>query len=1161
MECPSCRTDVVDDARFCSNCGHEITKRHDERRLVTVLFADIVGFTGLSETRDPEQVKNLVDRCFALLADDITAFGGRVDKVIGDAIVALFGAPIAHEDDAERAVRAALRMQETVHRFDAQGGVGIRVRIGVNTGEVLVGAISAGDDYTAMGDVVNTASRLQTAAEPGTVLVGSPTYDATREVIHYSSLGQLHARGREEPVTAYRALEPVGRPGERRDAPETPLIGRDPELAMLRKAVEAAYRRSRAQLIVLAGESGVGKSRLGAEIASLARDDHDALVLHGRCQPYGEANVWWPIAEAIRDVVGIDPDTADDDIPGIVTAGVAAALGPSADETNVARTAEGLRHLLGYDTDLTRLDADRATEEGTRSARALIHALSLRSPVLLWLSDLDWADDAVLRLLDDLLDRLGRRTVVVLVTGRAEMFERWAPRPGRFNSVTLSLEPLDDSAGDLLARHLLPDATADVRRQLVERSGGNPLFLEEMARMVESSADGDVASLPANVRSVISARLDALDDVALHVIEDAAVLGLRGELGALQRMAEFQRDQPDIGDALRTLERTDLLETAGRSWSFRSNLVRDVVYGRLTKTDRAWRHAGIASWIEANRHAGGAEMIASHYRRAALHAAELGGVEGLPDDVVDKAISWTLAAARATSGSAAMERAEQLFGDALDLMGDDHPLRVEVLLDRAKSAMIRLHLPSAARDLDEVAPLVAASGDPRLRVREALLRSEVAQWSGDQDAALAFGEAALVLAIELRDPVLEADSLRRVGLVRLFKGEHDQAESSIDLAYEAYASVDDVGGMAWARQNLAWIAFVTGRMAEAEGRLEQSSAAFEAVGDLPGMAWSRGLLAYVRIHAGRFAEAEELAQRTLVEARDRGDRWAQGMMHVALATVALWTGRVDEAVRRAQKARTVFPAASDPLGPAQAAAIEGRALVRSGRINEGFRVLTDELVDQRQHPALQVLETSLVAAAATVGDIAMGRRAFHEIARFDPDQLGESDFAVASALIRLQRGDIEGACRLFDLMPTETDQGSTWGWAALALVASAVGKETDGYVAIVEGSGRATYADRVIARCAAACAAARAGDEAGARLALDRAYEAVPLGGDRIHPTVVALAEAQCLKALHTDDAAVAEVRAIKSASALGLDTAGWRTAFSAACGELADEPAAVEVV
>jgi class 3 adenylate cyclase/tetratricopeptide (TPR) repeat protein/ABC-type dipeptide/oligopeptide/nickel transport system ATPase subunit len=1149
MECVSCQTDVDDDASFCSNCGHEMARRFDERRVVTVLFADIVGFTGLSEARDPEQVKILVDRCFALLADDVTAFGGRVDKVVGDAIVALFGAPIAHEDDAERSVRAALRMQETVQRFDADTGVGIRVRIGVNTGEVLVGAISAGDDYTAMGDVVNTASRLQTAADPGAVLVGAATYDATAEVIHYRSLGQLHARGREEPVTAYQAIEPVGRPGERRAAPTLPLLGRDPELAMLRAAVSAAYRRSRAQLVVVAGESGVGKTRLAAELASTARRDHGALVLHGRCLPYGEANVWWPVAEAIRNALGVDVDSSPDEVTRLVAEGVANAFGPAADETNVARTTEGLRHLLGYDTELSRLDAERAADEGTRAARALVHALSMRSPVLVWISDLDWADEAVLRLLDDLLDRIGRGRLVVMVTGRAEMFQRWAPAPGRFNEVTLSLEPLDNAAAELLARELLPDATAEMQAQLAERSGGNPLFLEEMARMVDH-AGGEVGPLPANVRSVISARLDALDDASRYLIEDASVLGLRGEWGALQRMAEFQRDESDITDALRGLERIDLLDVDGRMWSFRSNLVRDVVYSRLTKTDRAWRHAGIATWIETNEHMGTSELIAYHYRRAAAMAAELGGVEGMPDDVHEKAISWTLAAAAETSGANATERTDHLLGDALELMDDQDERKATVLLDRAQTAISRIDTTAARRDVVAAQQLLITHSTPELALREALLRSEIEQWSGEQEVALAIAEEALVAARALNDPIREADAQRRVGLVRLFQGEHELAEASITEAYEAYAAADDRSGMAWARQNLAWIAYVSGRMGEAERRLLQAVEAFETLGDLSGTAWSRGLLAYVRIHAGRFAEAEELAKRTLAEARDRGDRWAQGMMHVALATVALWTGRVDEAIRRSQKAGKVFPDGSDPLGPTQAIAIEGRSLVRSGRIAEGLRLLAGALDSAPEQPTNQILETSLAAAAATVGDLSVGRRIFHEVRGFDPDRLGESDLAVATALIQLQLGNVDAASRLLAVMPENTDEGSSWGWAVLALIAAAIDKDVDGYVAIVEESQRSTYSDQVIARCATACAAARAGDETGARVALDRAYEAVPLGGDRIHPTIVALAEAVCLTTLETDDAPTAEVRAVKTASAIGLDTLGWRTAFAVACGQ-----------
>ena len=1151
MQCTNCRSDVADEARFCPDCGHEMSVRHDERRVVTVLFADIVGFTGLSEALDPEQVKNLVDRCFALLADDVTAFGGRVDKVIGDAIVALFGAPIAHEDDAERAVRAALSMQETVLDFDGGTGVGIRVRIGINTGEVLVGAIAAGDDYTAMGDVVNTASRLQTAAEPGSVLVGATTHAATAEVIHYHSLGRLHARGREEPVTAYQALEPVGRPGERLTVPKAPLVGREPELAVLRSSIGAAFKRNRAQLIAIVGEAGIGKSRLSRTVAEMAKREHGALVLESRCLPYGEANVWWPIAEALRRVFGIDETTSPVEATDLVRDGVETAFAPDADPTNVSRTVEGLRHLLGYGTGLSRLDAERATEEGTRAVRAAIHALSLRRPVVLWLSDVHWADEAVLQLLDELLDRLARRAVVVLVTGRVDMFDRWMPKPDRFNSVMLRLTPLDEGAVAELARELLPDAAIDVRRRLVEQSGGNPLFLEEMARMVGSSQEAEVGPLPANMRSAIASRLDALEDSALHVVEDASVLGRRGEVVALQRMAELQRNQSDITAALDALERADLIEVAGTLWSFRSNVVRDVVYSRLTKTDRAWRHAGIALWIEANKHADGGDIVAYHYRCSAALARELGGVDGMPDDLIEKAIHWTLDAARATSGATAMERTEQLYGEALELMDDGDRRKAEVLLERAGIAMGRFHTDLARRDLATVEPLLAADDEPRLRVRERLLRSELAQWSGDQDEALALGQEALGIARSLDDPVLVADGLRQVGMVRLFLGEHDEAEASINLAHSAYAEADDTGGMAWARQNLAWISYVSGRMSEAETRLGQAIETFEALGDLSATAWSRGLLAYVRIHDGRFAEAEELAERTFIEARDIGDKWGQAMMHVALAAAALWTGRVDEAIGRSHKARSLFPEGSDPFGPAQALAIEARALIRSGRVTEGLCLLTDALDAVPEHSSFQIFETSLAAAAATVGDTAIGRRPFHEVIGLDPDKLGESDRAVAGALLHLQRGDLESAGALFDVMPATAGEGSPWGWAALALVAAAVGKDPDRYVEIVESSPRATYCDRVLARCATACDAARGGDETGARVALDRAYEAVPPGGDRIHPAIVALAEAQCLAALDTDDAAAAEARAVKTASALGLDSAGWRTAFAAACGNL----------
>jgi class 3 adenylate cyclase/tetratricopeptide (TPR) repeat protein len=1153
VRCPSCGSEVGAEARFCWSCGAELGRRSDERRLVTVLFADIVGFTGLSESRDPEQVKNAVDRCFGMLADDITSFGGRVDKVVGDAIIALFGAPMAHDDDAERAVRAALAMQDTVSRHDAEAGLGIRLRIGVNTGEVLVGGISAGDDYTAMGDVVNTASRLQTSAEPGTVVVGPETHAATVQVVHYRSLGRLHARGREESIEVWQALAPVGRPGERRSGPLTPLIGRDPELAVARESVAAAFGRSRAHLVALFGESGVGKTRLADEVAALARADHGALVLTGRCLPYGEANVWWPIAEAVGGAAGVDPALDDGEVRAAVTAAVREVLdAPDA----IDRTVEGLLHLLGRPSALGGRDAERATEEATRAVRAFLHGVSSRTPVVLRLADLHWADEAVLRLLDETLERLGRRRVVVLVTARPTLLDRWAPRPGRFNHVVLSLDPLDDEATARLARELLgPDVDEALLASLIERSGGNPLFLEEMSRIAASDSGlSGLDTLPANVRSVIAARLDALDDLAATVVEDAAVLGLRGRIDALERMAEA-RGGGDLAAALTALDRADLLEVSSPTWSFRSNLVREVAYGRLTKTERALRHAGIAGWIEARAAKFGPEPVAHHYRRAALLAEELGGVDGLPADLRARAVDWTIAAARATSGVRASERAEHLYGEALGLLAPDDERRPDLLLDRAVAATALFRTATARRDIDEAEPLVAARGDAVLATRLELVRSEVAQWSGDLDGALDAVHAALGHLAGVGDPVLVGDAVRRAGMVQLLSGRHEEAESSITAAFTAYAEAGDPGGMAWARQNLAWISYVRGRMAEAEERLADATAVFEELGDAAGIAWSNGLLAYVRITEGRFEEAEALAREALADARERGDKWGQGMMMVALAGTALWSGRVDEAVRRAELARSAFAPGNDPVGTTQAVAVLGRALVVSGRVAEGFKVVHDALIDVGGTAVADLLTGALVSAAVSVGDVALAGRHLDRFAdEADPGLLGGADRIVVEALVGLQSGDPGRAAALLEALPPPGHpDGTPWAWAVRSLVAAGTDEPIERLVEATETSARATYADRLLGRLAVAVSRCRAGDEAGTRDALADAAAAVPAGGDRVHPVVVAVAGASCLAALGTTDAGSAAAAAARSASAIGVEARGWHVAFADHADELAE--------
>ena len=273
--------------------------------MVTVLFGDLVGFTAMAEQADPERIKNLVDRCFERLVRDIVAFGGRVDKIVGDAIVALFGAPVAHEDYPERAVRAALAMQETMRIYRAEVGAPIQMRIGINTGEVLTGAMRAGGDYTAMGDVVNIANRLQTAAVGGEVIVGSATYNATAEAVSYEPVGPVAARGRDEPIEAWRALEVLLLPGRHPRHRRSPLVGRDEELSLLRQAVELAFTRGRSNLILLLGDAGVGKTRLADEVTEWAACEHGARHVESRCVPYGEANIWYPIGAALAELCGV----------------------------------------------------------------------------------------------------------------------------------------------------------------------------------------------------------------------------------------------------------------------------------------------------------------------------------------------------------------------------------------------------------------------------------------------------------------------------------------------------------------------------------------------------------------------------------------------------------------------------------------------------------------------------------------------------------------------------------------------------------------------------------------------------------------------------------------------------------------------------------------
>jgi class 3 adenylate cyclase/tetratricopeptide (TPR) repeat protein len=1174
VTCPACHRDAPDDARFCPSCGQDLRVRGDERRVVTVLFADLVGFTAMSEVRDPEHMKNLVDRCFEQFVRDIEAFGGRVDKIVGDAIVALFGAPVAHEDDAERAVRAALQLHRTLERVGGVIGVDVRMRVGVNTGEVLVGALRAGGDYTAMGDVVNIAQRLQTTAKPGQVLVGPATHAATHRVVRYEPVGELQVKGRDEAVSAWIAREAVAPPGYRPNRKRAPLVGRDAELAMLCAAIGTVASHRRAALVLLLGEAGVGKSRLAEELAEHAGADHDALVLEGRCVPYGEANVWWPVAEALREGCGIGADDPEPEARRLAQRAVKVGW-PGATDVEVERIVNGLLYLMGYEGPLNKIDAPRAREEATWAVVTFAERYARQRPVVVVLSDLHWADEVVLTLVDTLLERLCRHPFVLLATARQVLEERWKPPAGGHHLVSLHLDPLGASASrELLASLSGVELDDELERVLLDRGGGNPFYLEELVALLAESgvvgvgaeagsgAAGSPVVLPDTLRGLMAARLDSLLPRERRLVDGAAVLGRSGPVSALCVMDEvaFGFDG-NIDDVLASVVAKDLLVVDGDVWSFRSDLVREVAYGTLTKAERARLHAGIASYIERHEKGRDADVdrIAHHWSSAAELVTDIGAVDGVPRDVESRALTAIEhAAARAEQVDVPLVAA-RLFGDALRLVGDEpSPRRHRFLLGRA-TALGRLREMAEARAVVTQAVEDARTlGDEHCEADALLVLADVEQKEGAYEAADSRLDQLISLFERLGDDARRAEALRLKGMGALLRQDLPNAVSSVREALELFRQLGDRRGEAWALQHLSWCAFVAGRLEEAEELLHTSATTFAELGDGGGLGWALGLLAYTRFHEGFADEAESMAEDVLVESRERGDRWGAGMMLVLTATIRLWTGRTESAASRARDAVAMFEAMGDPYAEVQARLPLGRALAALGRVDEAFEVLDAVrryadagMADQPRSFFLG----GILGTAIHLGDVERAE-ALVEIVPDVP--VGTSDAPVvngeretALALLDVMRGRAVDAAERLDrlaMLPGRWSD-SAYSKSARALACAASGRASDAVTLADEvlADDGASYLDRLTAGTARGLALARGGDP-GALDALAAVRDEAERSEDRVARALAMLAEGIGLDALGRDGAAPLAEAADRLA-ALGVPADGWHTAYREAAG------------
>jgi class 3 adenylate cyclase/tetratricopeptide (TPR) repeat protein len=651
--CPSCGVGAAPGARFCHACGSPLGEQRgaagaaedvaesEERRTVTILFADLSGYTSVAERLDHETVKTVIERCLTRFAAEVERFGGRVDKYIGDNVMAVFGAPVAHEDDAERALRAAFGMQSAMAELNRdlvpEFGLELALCVGVNTGEVLAGRI--GDAYTVTGDAVNVAARLQAAAPAGGILVGERTQRLSAGGVAYRELEPLTLRGKAEPVSTWEALEvrEAGRSATG-DAPSTPLVGRGEEISRLESLFERVVRDGTPHLVTVIGQAGVGKSRLLRELEGhLEQSAPPVSVRRGRCLAVGSGIVYWPLAEILRAECGI----GEGDDGELVRAKLTERLGPLLATLEgadlLARRIVPLARMLGAggpaDELLIEQEDQQSAREGLFGAvRAVFEALAQDEVLVLAWEDLHWADEGTLDLID-YLSRWLRAPVLQLCLARDELLERRPDWSALRRTVTaVFLEPLAPGDARELIEALLYSAGAevDLPGALAERSGGNPLFAEAMVRRIAEDGDTTAEEMPDTVQGLLAARLDSLEPFERQLVAHAAVIGRTFWESALEPIAVAAGEQ--LGVALATLREKDILvpgEGSGlageRELAFKHVLIRDVAYEMLPKAVRARKHADIGAFIEGRaggRVDGTVALVAEHYGRAATFAAE-----------------------------------------------------------------------------------------------------------------------------------------------------------------------------------------------------------------------------------------------------------------------------------------------------------------------------------------------------------------------------------------------------------------------------------------------------------------------------------------------------------------------------------------------------------
>ena len=770
--------------------------------MVTALFCDLVGFTALSESADPEDVNTMLTAYSEMARSQIEGYGGAVQKFIGDAVVGVFGVPAAHEDDPERAVRAGLRIVEAAEELEAVGGEPLRLRVGINTGEALVrlGVNPGSGEAFLTGDAINTASRLQGVAPEMGVAVGQATFDATTVVFDYQELESAMVKGKAKQLRVFRPLAPRARFGTDLTRSHTsPFVGREIDLALLKGIFEKAVASQSVQLVAVVGEPGLGKSRLVAELFGFI-DDKPQLITwrQGRCLPYGEGITFWALGEIVKAHAGILE--SDDAATAVTKLDVVL---PEGEER--AWFQQRLVPLLGIEASSS---AER--EELFTAWRRWLELIAERDPTVLVFEDLHWADEAMLAFLEHLAGRAEGVPLMIVGTTRPELYEQYRDFGHALrNTTAINLAPLSAEETARLVSALLDASVIPIELQqpILERAGGNPLYAEEFVRLLKDKdlvvrkgsswelREGADVPFPDSVRSLIAARLDTLAPDAKSLLADAAVVGKVFWAGAVAEMGG--RDPDEVIEALRELSRKELVRPARRSsmqgqaeYAFWHILTRDVAYNQLPRASRAARHVAAAAWIESQapeRVEDLADVLAYHYATA-LELAHASGQADQAATLEESARRFLALAGERALGldtDAALANLER----ALELTPVGHSDHAEALVRFAEAASHASHTGEAKRALEEAIPALGQRGDLPAQARAMHTLNIVLFRLGDPRWADLPSQALALLEPLPTSPAL-VEALTEVASVAWLQGRHDTA---IRSAERALTLADDLG--------------------------------------------------------------------------------------------------------------------------------------------------------------------------------------------------------------------------------------------------------------------------------------------------------------------------------------------------------------------------------